>query len=223
MIENELFKYRAWDKFAKDILESGRLWISSIEKLNDPFEATMMSSNEDDTDRIEELEKYMKIRDKFGIISLSKTANQLLLWSHYGDAHKGVCIGFSGLSKNTSYSEIKYITRQPLSHKQPFEILKFKSSHWRYEQEGRLIFNNKKNKHINLTELNSIISSVTLGLNIDHTHAIKIHSICSEKNIPVYYCMKDKMYRIRRLKMDHDGLKRFHKIGALKSIVEKYS
>jgi len=38
---------------------------------------------------------YLKsINEEFGIFSLSKSKNNLLMWSHYADSHKGYCIGF---------------------------------------------------------------------------------------------------------------------------------
>ena len=37
-----------------------------------------------------------------GIYSLSKVEDEILMWSHYADNHKGFCIGFDNLHKNTN-------------------------------------------------------------------------------------------------------------------------
>ncbi|NWE14661.1 DUF2971 domain-containing protein [Pseudomonas yamanorum] len=39
--------------------------------------------------------------EKVGICSLSKVNDEILMWSHYADNHKGFCIGFDDLHKNT--------------------------------------------------------------------------------------------------------------------------
>ena len=37
---------------------------------------------------------YAKLNSKIGILSLSKRWDSILMWAHYTDAHKGLCIGF---------------------------------------------------------------------------------------------------------------------------------
>jgi hypothetical protein len=39
--------------------------------------------------------------EKTGIYSLSKVNDEILMWSHYADNHKGFCIGFENLHKHT--------------------------------------------------------------------------------------------------------------------------
>lgn len=41
---------------------------------------------------IDSLLQYRKRRDSFGILSLSEDPRNILMWSHYGDEHKGVCV-----------------------------------------------------------------------------------------------------------------------------------
>ncbi|QXI10581.1 DUF2971 domain-containing protein [Pseudomonas zeae] len=48
---------------------------------------------------------HYKIREKLktvGIYSLSSVNDEILMWSHYADNHKGFCIGFDTLHKNTT-------------------------------------------------------------------------------------------------------------------------
>lgn len=48
---------------------------------------------------------HNKIRErleKVGIYSLSKVNDEILMWSHYADNHKGFCIGFDDLHANTT-------------------------------------------------------------------------------------------------------------------------
>lgn len=52
-----------------------------------------------------------------GIFSLSKTARDALLWSHYGDAHRGICLGFEtdeliGV-RNLVCGSVQYLAHPP--------------------------------------------------------------------------------------------------------------
>ncbi|WP_214826490.1 DUF2971 domain-containing protein [Chryseobacterium sp. ISL-6] len=41
-------------------------------------------------------EKYVEnVNRNFGIYSLTTKNSNLLMWSHYGNSHKGFCIGFN--------------------------------------------------------------------------------------------------------------------------------
>lgn len=81
-----------------------------------------------------------------GVSCFSETKDNLLMWSHYADEHKGVCIGFDtkihffeGAWKVAYQDEYPVITR-PSDN--PNTLLKkailTKSSCWAYEQEWRV-------------------------------------------------------------------------------------
>lgn len=94
---------------------------------------------------------FTKILDneisKFGICCFSKTHKQLLMWSHYGDYHKGLCIGFEFQPITDDYfiHEVDY--RLKLVKKNHFNernegfrnLLLTKSIDWKYEKEVRAI------------------------------------------------------------------------------------
>jgi hypothetical protein len=90
-----------------------------------------------------------------GIVSLASRANCPLMWSHYGDQHKGVCIGYSvparaasGLYK-ISYGGSRLIAASTVAamlggnerarRKVDNAVLTKKAIDWRYEREWRLI------------------------------------------------------------------------------------
>lgn len=76
-----LYKYVSLDR-VPDILDNHRLYLSDGKNFNDPFEITV-------TDK-----KNHKIRHIEGlhILSLTNSFRNKLIWSHYTDSHKGVCI-----------------------------------------------------------------------------------------------------------------------------------
>ncbi len=88
----------------------------------------------------------------FGILSLTETPDNLLMWSHYGDSHKGVVFGFdelhpffqgdeivAGLSR---LSKVEYNQKRPVlspsTQNNPKVFLR-KSTEWTYEREWRLV------------------------------------------------------------------------------------
>lgn len=66
----------------------------------------------------EAITEFIKTR---GILSLSKKPNDALLWSHYADGHRGVCLGFSAeileIRMGGSYGDVNYTTTPPYFEK----------------------------------------------------------------------------------------------------------
>lgn len=93
-----------------------------------------------------------------GVFCLSKDGTNMLMWSHYGDEHKGICIGYSKDRKPTpdikpviygKHGEIKTSSLYKAFVKKDKneqisienEILLKKNIAWKYEKEYRLISN----------------------------------------------------------------------------------
>jgi len=114
-----LYKYRSFNKNNIQILTNLELFFSLPEKLNDPLECRFESKliEEEIRRKIPANEfsifSKLKYKDKrtgkvvtlfeaienftkeAGILSLTMTDNDPLLWSHYAEGHQGFCIGFS--------------------------------------------------------------------------------------------------------------------------------
>jgi hypothetical protein len=88
-----------------------------------------------------------------GIVSLAKRANCPLMWSHYADQHKGICIGYSapadvslepvsyGGARSIKASLIRDMVDGDVAAARAVDkaVLLKKAQAWRYEQEWRLI------------------------------------------------------------------------------------
>ena len=90
-----------------------------------------------------------------GIVSLAEGATCPLMWSHYGDQHQGVCIGYSvpasaeaeihrveyGGSRSVQVSKVAAMMDgdEGARHQVDEAVLLRKASKWRYEREWRLI------------------------------------------------------------------------------------
>lgn len=103
------FKYRAINKSFLDSLVKSKLYFSPREKLNDPFDsnidisraANKLIAQGINTDLFTnllkdnyELDRFNKNVDPLGICSFSLAANETLMWSHYAEDHKGVCLRY---------------------------------------------------------------------------------------------------------------------------------
>ena len=170
-----------------------------------------------------ELQKFyndllFKEQDKYyGILSLSRRWNSILMWSHYSNCHKGFCVGFweeklrnSGyfgkggiINYDTKFPEIK-----PKVAKVPSDTIEktfiqthTKSEDWTYESEYRLVHNyfpkepEPFERIINIDT--EVFSEVILGINISQSDKKEIITICSNKKIPVYQAKpKDFLFEI---------------------------
>lgn len=126
-----------------------------------------------------------------GVLSLSMVPDSILLWSHYADEHKGICIEFernidedSGIlekSRPVIYSDmyptpsVDQLVLDPraLTNK----VVYTKSHHWAYEKEWRLWKDKGNQKH----PLPGPVKSVILGSNW-HGSQEDIQRICRDLN-----------------------------------------
>ena len=88
-----------------------------------------------------------RITEQIGVLCLSGVKNDILMWSHYADAHRGICLEFDGhFEFFASTQEVKYSRVRPRinpfrqNHEEMMEAaLLTKAEHWKYEQEWRQV------------------------------------------------------------------------------------
>jgi hypothetical protein len=113
----------------------------------------------------------------FGIVSLSQIPNDILMWSHYSDSHKGFCVGldlkyiFKNFGPKLHVSEMNYQTEIPqidlFEDKVVYfiKLLATKSKHWQYEKEVRIIQRDYARKVLHITK--AAVKEVYLGARMD--------------------------------------------------------
>ncbi|MGB8599067.1 MAG: DUF2971 domain-containing protein [Burkholderiales bacterium] len=142
-------------KWALDDLEKKRLKISFLEDLNDPFEFLAIETSDANVgnDLIRTRETLGKT---LGILCFSRSWANPVLWSHYGDKHRGIALGFDIpdlIQGNPPWFEVSYIPDRLKCS--PEELTKFsdgdmhkllatKFEHWRYEDEIRMFASNEE-------------------------------------------------------------------------------
>jgi hypothetical protein len=95
---------------ALDDIARGRIRISRIEQLNDPFELWCVYQK--DRGLRDALRAYKEeMNTRFGMLCFSKHWHNPVLWSHYADRHRGICLGFDIDSRRVK--PVAYISQRP--------------------------------------------------------------------------------------------------------------
>lgn len=178
MSQWELFKFRKIDKYLLGMLVQSEIYFARPEQLNDPFDCTVdipnalnnAISKADTTVPV----ILQKLRDKkmllediqnriqtVGVCSFSLELKNTLLWAHYGDNHRGICLmydfpetffykpGILGVAE-VDYGESPlcawFLEEAPsLESAEKFgtslitKALTIKAKSWRYEKEIRIV------------------------------------------------------------------------------------
>jgi hypothetical protein len=127
-------------KYALEDIERRRVKISEFPTLNDPFD--LLPYRMQDEVKHRRL-FYLKegLGDNAGMLCFSQTWQNPLLWAHYADCHKGICLGFDvakAYGRKINYC-LERLTSDDVSEKEIAEkapYTKFKD--WEYEKEFRL-------------------------------------------------------------------------------------
>lgn len=134
-------------KYGITNIRDRRLKLSTIDDLNDPFDLAPLDITDPDIRSAQEA-LVVLYRKRVGLLCFSRNWDNLLLWSHYGDSHKGVCCGFDiadGIPGENYDTDVLY---QPsvLQITKPEDVnidfasrmLRTKHESWSYEQEVRV-------------------------------------------------------------------------------------
>ena len=150
-----LYKYRSVDnlRYFLDILIYKRLYLASYTELNDPMEGAYRICNAGEYD-----DKWLRLlrseKNEIHVCSLSKTYDNILMWSHYADAHKGCCIELEVTSeKGITKKEVQYVECiediEGNDYKEEaYQILSKKLKCWDYENEIRFLKEIPKDKRL---------------------------------------------------------------------------
>ena len=121
-----------------DNLRHRRLRISKIMELNDPFEflGIKLSDRKFRQKLMETKRQFSKTK---GLLCFSKTWKNPVLWGHYADRHRGLCLGFDVQKafEKINYVRLKLPIPDVIDAAFTKRLLWTKSHHWQYEQEYR--------------------------------------------------------------------------------------
>jgi hypothetical protein len=166
--------------------------------LNDPYH---LEKFDQDT--------FEKLCNSYGIYCLTPNAEDMLMWSYYGNSHKGFCIGYNtkyliecglfGMGGQVLYQDD--FPRLPLLRNEEdnpmLKILFTKWTKWSHENEYRLIHRYKHGKIHKLD--NEAISEIVFGCQVSEKDRLVYEEKIS-KHLP-----KTKVFQIE-LRKDNFGL-----------------
>lgn len=195
-IPDIVYKYLDFETGIEKVLKNKTIKFSTPSSFNDPFDCYQVLIDQKSkvsrekkgfsdffkTDyeaadkflRSKNIEVFKRLKEEIRITSFSVCYNNILMWSHYGEKHTGVCIGLSTKLNKTEFCKVDYeinIVPKPFNDlgekKHNLDAIGYwlytKSIDWEYEQEIRFI-NNYKTEFLKFND--KLIEEVIFGLKV---------------------------------------------------------
>jgi hypothetical protein len=160
VIPRYLYRYRSLQAFDREIncIETGYVYCANFKMMNDPMEGFYSESKLlEKTPDIEKVRAAIKSgKLMIGMCAFSEVFNHELMWAHYADQFRGICIAYdffklrNHLPEGVSFSRLFYnedvpkvgLSKKPRSHNETAKmILSYKNYRWLYEREWRMFAN----------------------------------------------------------------------------------
>lgn len=190
-----LYRYVPLNTYALSSILHEDVYMLPASKMNDVFEAAAYGINATS-------QKTQKANDKaqqeLYLKAFSFEENNNLMWSHYADEHRGICIEYNfnyapaEVTQHlypVQYSNKRFTFQNPDSLKpHPFLLLQ-KSKDWKYEKEFRLIYQRDKQKD-KLSEKDFVvklncITKIIFGLRTKQSDMDLVKSVlCAKRCLP---------------------------------------
>ena len=194
-----LYKYYSNLDYAWNDIKKGEVYLSSPEKFNDGFEATLYD---------EDLAQYITI-DNLHILCLSPSCLNQSMWGVYANSEKGVCVGYEvpeNLLNSVRYTN-EVITKASINDAMakaslPQDLLfhnmnirkkcaLLKSEDWLHEREYRIILEKEDSELISkggnyFVELKAVVVYAGRRSEQSNVNFQKLLEECDRKSIDVY-------------------------------------
>lgn len=201
-------------------LKNKELWLSTYKSLNDSFELKAIYLNKSRLDESDWEKYYTvleaeleDIRKTFLIGSFTTELYNLPMWAHYANNHHGICIEYKVQNKQFIYKMSYEIKRSDVTsimtnlfndaNKESrnyekiervnwalFHSAMIKNKTWEYENEYRLIYQNKQSKEkgdiIALNKLGISIFNIYIGINCTLKYRQILKEIAKNNNYGLY-------------------------------------
>ena len=132
--------------------------------------------------------------DRLGVLSLSASDRNILLWSHYAMSHSGICLKFLAEENTPLFvgaQKVEYLTEYPQVHLHDdpdWHIKSFlltKAHDWSYEQEWRII---TTEGHGNKSFPDNLLTGVILGVRMLPEDRDYVVNLIKQRKSPVEIC-----------------------------------
>ena len=191
---NSLYNYTRVNKNILRSILNNTLWCSNTKEFNDPVDPYIRNDKNESSNQF-----YNYLLERIKVACLTTHNDNTLMWSHYADKHKGICIEYdiSQLQNNNNFilKKIDYNLSMLLfdlkneilldnnkSIKSIIDLFTVKSKEWEYEDEYRILFYDEENKNPNGTLINLPIKSICFGIQTSREDKELIYNIVNSIN-----------------------------------------
>ena len=250
-----IYKYYSNTERKLNTVKENKMWYSAPSMFNDPFDCEFMISEDKILNNMlqtipdikgtkagspvwkalkSELNRQIPklkmalehARHTTGISCFSEKDDSLLMWAHYANNHKGMCVEYELMKFNTQlqYTPVPIIYSKDRVHLESVDIVNVekqisdyfikclvqKSTEWSYEAEWRIIRDDaacgdlwdSKNQG---ALLNSICpSSIILGCEAEDSFIKCVTEYCQENKINLFKMSKDRLeYKLNKTSILH--------------------
>lgn len=151
------------------------------------------------------LGRYEIYRSLFGLTSFSEENDNSLMWAHYADESRGVCVEYEVDVDNVNLFPVTYTNTLPSlstsdiifdSKNSMIKVLTTKSIDWSYEREWRLVHEEidqfRNEKEGGLVSIPFKITCIIFGHRIDNTLLEKFQCILDDLKTSVCFASPSK-------------------------------
>lgn len=126
-------------QYAIENLRFRRLKVALVDDLNDPFE--LWGTSQEQRELRPAFRSWRREMARlYGMLCFSSRWSNPVLWSHYADRHRGICLGFDVAPETAievTYVKERFGLKMPLDEETMRSILGTKFDGWSYEEEWR--------------------------------------------------------------------------------------
>ncbi|MHC6199651.1 DUF2971 domain-containing protein [Elizabethkingia miricola] len=242
----KVYKFRGNFDRDIDMVFENKLYASTYDNLNDPFEG--LFNNKEDLELInifkqfgntsKEYDELIQKLSEVGIYSLSKNIDNEILWSLYSDSHRGFAIEYDldkliedfNFNKDiplVSIVNVQYTDHPPKSNiienaiKRKHDLtplLGTKSIPWKNENELRLVF-----EMTGLIEHHpGAIKSIVFGLRTSEDNIFKTMNLLKGRGLQYFKIESEQnLYKLKKVSIE-DKFKDYKAIDNTDSIIIKF-
>lgn len=239
-----LFKFRSINKYLIDTLVKGTIYCANPHRLNDPFDcqvdirkavenaiSLLLGKKKQNLVKLSKpsgfFDNIQKSIKNVGVCSFSFVLEEPLLWSHYANGHKGLCLTYEmpfpsffepsksipgailpiiyGENQLTDWlienaPEKAKIDTKKFSYDLIGKVLSIKGEGWRYEKEARIICDREGAYPIP----KDCLKQVCFGMNADESDITLIKQLIDNAGYSVDYCQikrTEKDFGIKAIKI----------------------
>lgn len=204
------------NRTTKDKLKRLGLPRSERRGLRKEYRASLRGKNKKIETEIEE--RLVSWIETFGVLSLSKAPDEILMWSHYADCHRGICLEFLDDPNDRFFGKalpVDYSEHYPVinhvkdnNDQRLRKSLLTKAKRWEYEKEHRIIHNLIEGEPTGRGARvfpKDQMTGVIFGCNAPETTVSEVRSLSKEGNLDVKFYRAERhpaSYALNIVKMD---------------------